>query len=329
MTQRIPAPARAATTALLAVLCLLAACGRTREIPPEETGTPNVMPKEQILYREAQQTFHAWMKQFGQPSGAAPLYDYLTLHSRRKLAEQGAGTRDAFAAWFENQRGLARSPFFYTFSRVDILDIDLRDTAHALLTASVVVEVPSQKLESVGTFTLLREAGAWKIPFAESGDFERSWWQQDRKFTALFRDEGLAHFDSRGLGIELLYPVTWDIDDNQRFRVPGESAPQTGIELSYLNPATNEKEAFIRIWVGPAPPPGEAAPDSSGAIRLLRKEDAQLAEAARATGTIFHLFDPRNGREIRAWGAVLEASGPFARFAAIIARIIESITLPS
>ena len=269
------------------------------------------------------------MKHFGQPSGAAPLYDCLTLQSRRKLAEQGVGTREAFVAWFENQRGLARAPFFYTFSRIDVLDIDVRDTVRALLTASVVVEVPSQKLESVGTFTLLREAGSWKIPFAESGDFERSWWQQDRKFTALFRDEGLAHFDSRGLGIELLYPVTWDIDDNQRFRVPGESALQTGVELSYLNPATNEKEAFIRIWIGPALPPEESVPDSSGAIRLLRKEDAQLAEASRAMGAIYILSDTRNARHIRAWGAVIEASGPFDRFSAIIARIIESISLPS
>jgi hypothetical protein len=314
---------------MLATLCLCAACGRTRDIPPEETGTPNVMPREQILYREAQQTFQTWMKHFGQPSGAAPLYDLLTLHSRRKLAEQGAATRDAFATWFENQRGLARAPFFYTFTRIDILDIDVRDTAHALVTASVIVEAPSQKLESVGTFTLLREAGAWKIPFAESGDFERSWWQQDRKFSTLFRDEGLAHFTSRGLGVELLYPVTWDIDDNQRFRVPGESAVQTGVVLSYLNPATNEKEAFIRIWVGPALPQEDAVADSSAFIRVLRKEDAQLVETTRASGTLFVLTDQKNARQLRAWGAVTDAAGPFSRYAAIIARIIESISLPS
>jgi hypothetical protein len=306
-------------------------CGSKRDIAAEERGTPNTMPKDQILYREAQQTFSQWMKDFGAQGKTAGLYPLLSVLSVKKLRTMGVTSGESFAAWFETQRAQARAPFFYSFSRIDILDIDVRDTAHAVVTASIVVEVPSKQLESLGSFFLVRERGAWKVPFGESGDFDRSWWQQERKFTSLVRDEGLSHFSSASVNVAFLYPVTWDVDDARSFRVPGEAAAQTGVELGYLNPSTNEKEVSLRIWSAPVLP-SESLPisDTSGAdVQVIKKEDAHGAETAHTGGTLFTLFDRRNGRLIRVYGAVLESAGGYARYAAIIARIVESLTLPS
>ena len=306
-------------------------CGSKRDIAAEELGTPNTMPKDQILYREAQQTFSRWMKDFGTQGRTAELYPLLSVLSVKKLRAMGVTSGTSFAAWFETQRAQARAPFFYSFSRIDILDIDVRDTAHAIVTASIVVEVPAKQLESVGSFFLVRERGAWKVPFGESGDFDRSWWQQERKFTSLVRDEGLSHFSSARVNVAFLYPVTWDVDDARSFRVPGESSAQTGVELGYLNPSTNEKEVSLRIWSAPVLP-SESLPiaDTSGAdVQVIKKEEAHSPDAAHAAGTLFTLFDRRNGRLIRVYGAVLESAGGYARYAAIIARIVESLTLPS
>lgn len=319
---------------LLAVVLLLAGCGRNREINPEEIGTPTTMPYEQILYREAQATLRQWLKAM---SGETPLtdaYAMLTAASRQRLKAAGVGNARQFAAWYEQNRQEGQAPFYVRFSRVDIIDTDIGDTARAVLTASLLVDIHTQTFQSVSSFILLRERGSWKLPFAESDDYVRSWWQQERPLTARIADDGLVAFSSRALRLSLRYPASWDVAESKAMPVPGEAALYPGIEISYTDPSTGTREAVVRIWTlaqaGTADQPqASAAPaqtdTAAAAFTLEEQREAQLREAATFAGKRSTLLDAAGRRRIVVFTGVNSAVGGYASYAETLAAILASL----
>ena len=308
---------------LPAMLCVVS-CGKKREIPAEERGSPNTVPLEQVLYREARTLFTQWLKVFSGETSLSTAYDMLTGESRRRLRESAVPGRKEFETWFQNQRHNAAPPFYYRFSRIDILDTDIRDTTSCIITATMLVDVQSQQIESLGSFTLVRERGAWRIPFAESGDWIRSWWQQERRFSSQLKDDGYAGYSSTALGLTLMYPISWDVSESGSFRVPNEPLAQRGVEFSYVDPSTQQKEALIRIWTKPydvAPDP-----DSTGsALRFLEKYDASVTDATPTAGKAFVYDDRRNSRFVCIYAGVNPSETTYGNFSAAFTRMVESL----
>lgn len=304
----------------------LAGCGGKREIHPDEVGTPTTIPRDLVLYREARDVFTRWMAALAPGAEVSAAYDLVSDRTRSQLAALGVRSGAQFAAWYQRNRDMDLSPFRYRFSRVDVLDIDTRDTTRALITATFVVETQTARVESIGSFTLLRQRDAWRVPFGDAG-WERGWWQQEHGFGRRLKDEGMSALMSRVLGMQVLYPVTWDAVDAASFRVPGDGAAHTGVEMSYLNPATMQKEATVRIWLG-----GErlAADTTAAADSLVIGEPlaATLAEAAPLAGEHWRIVVPRSGVVLHAFGGVQQAQGNYSAFRAAIRQIISSLTPP-
>jgi hypothetical protein len=338
----IPLPQTAAlrgrAAQLAAVLCaavlLLAGCGKNREISPEEIGTPTTMPYEQVLYRDAQATLRQWLKAMNGETPLADAYGMLTAASRQRLKAQGVGSGRQFAAWFDKNRQDGQAPFYIRFSRVDIIDTDIGDTARAVLTASLLVDFHTQSFQSVSSFILLRERGSWKVPFAESDDHIRSWWQQDRPLTARVADDGLVAFSSRALHLSLRYPASWDVSESKAMPVPGEAALYPGIEISYTDPATGTREALVRIWTlaqtGTAEQPQAAAAPArtdtaATAFTLEEQREAQLREAVTFAGKRSTLLDAAGRRRIVVFAGVNGAAGGYANYAETLAAILASL----
>lgn len=317
--------------ALLVCVLSLPGCGGKREIPPEETGQPNTLPPEQILYRQARDTFQKWLTEFGSDDRTADLYPLLTYRSRAILRKSGIASAARFNTWFTDLRARDMTPFNYRFERPDILDIDIRDTGRAVITATFVLHVFGKEFESVGSFFLIREQGAWKVPFAESGEWQRSWWQQDRGFGTRVREEGLTRYTSRSLGIEIEYPIAWDVAENAP-RAPGAGSQPTGVELKYLNPGTMRTEA--RVSISAAPIAGNEAMiagiDTSAisGFQVVRKEDATATNETLFTGKTYWIYDRKNSRFLVAFAGVDQEITPYSTFASILSSIIASFSLP-
>jgi hypothetical protein len=311
---------------ILPMLFLLVSCGKKRDIAPEERGTPTTLPYEQLLYRDARAAFTEWLKVFTGETPIANAYDMLTGASRRRLRDAGASNRKEFEFWFRAQQHNALPPFYYQFSRIDILDTDIRDTTKCIITATMVVDVQSQKIESVSSFTLLRENGAWRIPFAESGDWIRSWWQQERRFTSQLKDDGYTDYSSASLGLTMLFPVSWDLTESGGFKVPNEPQAQRGIEIRYVNPTTQQTEALVRIWAKPHDIP--ATPDSSqGTLQFVEKYDAAVKDALPTTGRSFVYDDKKNGRLVHIYAGVNPTETTFANYATVFTKMLESLSI--
>ncbi|GEM_PF-1270767 len=314
--------------AALLLLMLLTACGeREKVIPREETGEPNTVPEEIQRYREARDVFRTWVQLFHRPRDAKNAYPLLTAESRRRLAARGIRNAEDFAGWVETREQKNIAPFTYEFSRFDILDIDVRDTSRALITATFIVHVRQSTFESVSSFILERERGAWRVPFAESGNFESSWWQKEKNFLSRMRIEGMTEFTADSLGVTVFYPRTWDLSTGSRLTFP-EHAPLQGIELRYIDPSTLSASALIRI--APLPP---AATDSITAadstartpLEVLQSEEVSFEDTIpmRARQTI--LRDPVSGRRLLFLTGVAEGDQDMKRFAETFRAVRNSI----
>jgi hypothetical protein len=298
-------------------LLLLLSCGKEEKpIPTEETGEPNVVPVEMQMYREARSVFRTWVQLFQRPREAEPAYPLLSGSSRRKLSSMGITDADAFAQWVERETGSGRTPFSYEFSRFDILDIDVRDTNRAIVTASFLVHANQNTFESVSSFFLLREKGNWKVPFAEASNFETSWWQKEKNFFSRLREEGMTDFASDSLGLSFVYPMTWDISSGIPLAFP-QRGTQRGIELRYIDPSSQVASAVIRIAVvpegtgkseqsQPAPPPHPSSagstdsPTSEGeeGLLLIETKAVQLEQPQPMRGTMYVYADPVSRQHI-------------------------------
>lgn len=315
---------------LLVPLLLLAACGdREKVIPREETGEPNTVPEEIQSYREARNVFRTWVQLFHRPRAAKEAYPLMTAESRRSLAARGVRDAEGFADWVEAREQENISPFTYEFSRFDILDIDVRDTSRALVTANFIVHVRQSTFESVSSFILEREGGAWRVPFVESGNFESSWWQKDANFLSRMRMEGMTEFSSDSLGVRFSYPRTWDLSTEAQLAFPDHGS-RRGIELRYLDPSTLSTAAFIRI--APLPPMDADSlhtTDSTrnGRLEVLSSESVLLEGAmpVRATQTL--LRDPAGGRRLLFLAGVAEGDESLERFAETFRAVRNSILI--
>ncbi len=311
--------------AVLLVLAV-AGCGGKREIHPDEVGTPTTIPRDLVIYREARDVFTRWMAALAPGADLSAAYALVSDRTRSLLAASGVRSGAQFAAWFQRNRDVDMAPFRYRFSRVDVIDIDTRDTARAVITATFVVETNAARIESIGSFVLLRQRDAWRVPFGDAG-WERGWWQQEQGFGRRLRDEGMSALASRALGMQVLYPVTWDAVDATTFRVPDDGASHAGVEMSYLNPATMQKEATVRIWRSTERLAADttAAPDS---LVIDEPVEAVLAEQAPLRGERWRIVVPRSGIVLHAFGAVQESQGNYSTFRATIRQIIRSLTPP-
>ncbi len=305
-----------------------AGCGGKREIHPDEIGTPTTLPRDLVLYREARDVFTKWMSALAPGADVSAGYALVSDRTRTALAGLGVRSGAQFAGWFQRNRDLDTAPFRYRFSRVDVLDIDTRDTTRAVVTATFVVETQGARIESIGSFFLLRQRNAWRVPFGDGGNWERGWWQQEQGFGRRLKDEGMSALMSRVLQMQVLYPVTWDAVDAASFRVPGEASPRQGVELSYMNPASMQREASVRIWLGTE----RMAPDTTAAadsLVIAEPVSATLPDAVPLTGELWRVVVPRTGVVIHAFGGVQEAHSPYATFRSTIRLIIASLTSPS
>ncbi len=162
---------------LIPALLLLPACGGERKVSDAEKGVPNMVPNDLLLYREARTTFKEWMSVFTPSATRGPAFSLLSAKSVRTLKSYGVKSTAGFQRWFDKKADAGKHPFAYNFSRLDIIDIDVTDSNRAVITATFLVQSHDSQLESVGSFFLVRENGSWKVPFAESGEYERLWWQ--------------------------------------------------------------------------------------------------------------------------------------------------------
>jgi hypothetical protein len=304
----------------------VAGCGGKREIHPDEVGTPTTIPRDLVMYREARDVFTRWMAALAPGADLSAAYALVSDRTRSQLAAAGVRSGAQFAAWFQRNRDMDMTPFRYRFSRVDVIDIDTRDTLRALITATFVVETQASRIESIGSFILLRQRDAWRVPFGDSG-WERGWWQQEHGFGRRLRDEGMSALMSRSLGMQVLYPVTWDAVDATSFRVPDDGASHAGVEMSYLNPATMQKEATVRIWRSTVRLPADTTAASDSLV-IEEPVEAVLAEQAPLRGERWRIVVPRSGIVLHAFGAVQESQGSYSTFRATIRQIIHSLNPP-
>ena len=323
----LPAAPRILFAALFLSL-LLTACGdREKVIPKEETGEPNTVPEEIQRYREARSVFRTWVQLFHRPRDAKSAYPLMTAESRRRLSARGVRDADHFASWVEEQDAKSRSPFNYEFSRFDILDIDVRDSSRALITATFIVHVRQSTFESVSSFILERERGAWRVPFAESGNFESSWWQKEKNFLSRMRIEGMTEFTSDSLGVTFSYPRSWDLSAGMELSF-ADRPPQRGIELRYLDPSTMSTAALIRIAsLPPAAGDSLTAADSTAGntLQVLESGPVRLDDSVpiRARQTV--LRDPVSGRRLLFLAGVSDGEENMQRFAETFRAVRNSI----
>ena len=313
---------------LLLSLLLFTACGdRDRVISKEETGEPNTVPEEIQRYREARSVFRTWVQLFHRPRDAKGAYPLMTAESRRRLAARGVEDAAAFSAWAEEQETKSLPPFTYEFSRFDILDIDVRDTSRAVITATFLVHVRQSTFESVSSFILERERGAWRVPFAESGNFETSWWQKEKNFLSRMRIEGMTEFTSDSLGVTFSYPRSWDLSAGMQLAF-ADRPPQRGIELRYLDPSTMSTAAFIRIA---ALPPSDtdslvvADSTAGGALQVLASDPVHLDDTVPMHARQTVLRDPLSGRRVLFLAGVADGEDDMVRFAETFRAVRNSI----
>jgi len=319
------------------LLVLLISCAKKRDIQTEESGTPNTMPREQILYREAREIISQWIKGFGNPSDRQKMYQLLTSSSRNRLAQLGVSNEQSFSDWFQKNVDNKLPPFTYSFSQVDILDIDITDTNKAVITANVFVQSEAREVETVACFILVRQGNTWKVPFGERGDWERSWWQQEKNFGTRMRSGGMQSYSSQSLEIDLEYPQTWDLNESATFLFPSENGVRKGIEISYLNPSSMTKEAFVRILSTQGS--GTQTQEMMQAVQLdslqknkpvpLETREATMTEAVHTSGKVFSFYDSKNNRILLVYGAVADATVSYSTFATTIKQIVDSITFQS
>jgi hypothetical protein len=323
-------PHRPQAFLLLSLILLLLSCGEEKkQIPKEESGEPNTVPVELQQYREARSVFRSWVKLFHRPREADAAYSLLSSASIRRLSRAGVRSADDFGSWIASQEAGGRAPFIYEFSRFDILDIDVRDSTRAVITASFLVHRHQNTFESVSSFFLKRENGSWKVPFAESGNYESSWWQKEKNFLARLREEGMATFQSDSLGITFSYPMTWDIASAVPIDINALPALH-GIELQYIDPASMQPAAIVRIAtlppVAPSSPDSSALPDSSAMLSVLSTVPVATEHPLPMQGTLQMLSASPDGSRI-AFLALVADDAAFARFRQTFQTIRKSIFL--
>jgi len=314
---------------VLCVALLISGCGsESKEIPQEERGEPNVLPEEIILYREAREAFKEWVRLFESPRSYQLPYRRLSAASKTKLRSDGVTDADTFGKWFSGRAAGNEPPFFYIFSRFDILDIEMRDTVEALLTATFLVHVHQSAFESVGTFRLKRQGGVWVVPFAESADYEKAWWQKERNFASRVQEEGLSSYMSEALGLAFRYPITWDVTESSSLRFPSHPAAKPGIELTYVDPVSLQPQAMLRIAAVQAHLSDSVRVDTGAneesSLQLLRSEETVLSEANVMKGKTFWLIDDMNDRYILVMG-VVDMHSDYKHFSPTINSILSSI----
>ncbi|MBN1446432.1 MAG: hypothetical protein JXA28_00775 [Bacteroidetes bacterium] len=311
---------------------MTAGCGeREKVIPKEESGEPNTVPVEIQQYREARDVFRAWVQLFQRPRNATVAFPLITATGKKRLASIGVTDPATFAGWIDRKEAEQLAPFIYEFSRFDIMDIDVRDSMRAIITATFLVHVQQRTFESVSSFILKRERGSWRVPFAESGDFESSWWQKEKNFLTRMVQEGMTDFTSDSLGITLSYPRTWDVNSGVILSFPHHPV-QRGIELRYVDPSTLSTAALIRV--APLPVIGSdttATADTLGSarVRILDSEQIQFVDPQPMRGTQSILFDPATGRRLLYLSVVDEQREDYQHFAETFRAVQQSILFTS
>ncbi|MFZ1729230.1 MAG: hypothetical protein WBQ23_01275 [Bacteroidota bacterium] len=315
---------------LIAGLFFIQACGNEqRAIPKEETGEPNTLPAEMLLYREARDTFTLWAETFAPEHDASRAYALLSASSRRALRDLGVSSPETFRTWFDQQSDAGRTPFSYSFSRFDVLDIELQDSSRALITATFLVHLNQSSFESVGTFTLRRERGAWVVPFAESGNFESSWWQKEKQFAIRVKEEGLSQITSDSLALSLKYPVAWDVVSLRSASLPTQPLALPGISLQYIDPTSLTPVAFVRMVQLSAPLPDSlrVSPDSASLahLRFLRSEKVTSDNGMAVQGELRWIADPAHNRMLLFYSAVDVSQVSYESFSETFTAIRKSI----
>jgi hypothetical protein len=236
---------------------------------------------------------------------------------------------ETFRSWFDEQSDAGRTPFSYSFSRFDVLDIELRDSNQALITATFLVHLHQSSFESVGTFTLRREGGAWVVPFAESGNFESSWWQKEKQFAMRISEEGLSRIASDSLSLSMKYPIAWDVVSLQRANMPMQAGPLPGMALQYIDPTSLTPVAFVRIAQLPTSLPDSlrAHPDSisHAALRFLRSEQITNDNGVPVQGELRWIADPAHNRILLFYSGVDLSQVSYDSFSQTFAAIRKSI----
>jgi hypothetical protein len=308
-------------------------CGKDDgSVPKEETGEPNTLPSEVLHFREARDTFLKWTEAFAPDRNLTQAYALLNASSRKALRQQGVVDAGGFESWFEQQTAANRTPFSYTFSRFDILDIDLQDSTRAIVTATFLVHLHQSTFESVGSFILRRERGRWVIPFVQGSSFEAGWWEKEKQFAMRMSEEGMTRFTSTGLSLSLKYPVAWDVLSKDAARIPTQASVLKGVALQYIDPASLTPVAFARVAILPGPLPDslQVSGDSSftAQLRFLRSEKVTNDNGLPVEGEVRWIADPSLNRYILFYSAVDVSLVSYDRFVETFAIIRKSL-LPS
>ncbi len=245
------------------------------------------------------------------------------------LRDLGVTDAATFRSWFDKQADAGRTPFSYTFSRFDVLDIELQDSSKALITATFLVHIHQSTFESVGTFSLRRERGAWVVPFAEAGNYESGWWQKEKQFSMRMSEEGLSRISSDSLFLTMKYPLAWDVVSLKHAAVPEQSALLPGIAIHYIDPISLTPVAFVSLAALPTilPDSLKTPPDSSSTakLRFLRSEKVSIDNGLPVQGELRWIADPANNRMLIFYAGVDISKVNYESFSETFAVIRKSI----
>jgi hypothetical protein len=316
--------------ALIILLLFAAGCGGKRNVPADDLDQPTTMPREQVLYREARSTLSSWLGIFDNTPPGEDHFRLITERSRKRLAGMGIYDAAAFARWFSDLRSNGASPFRFRISRVDILDVDITDTMRARITATFVLESDGRMSENLGLFTLVREQNAWKIPFGESDNWQKSWCDLERESLPDLSERDMRSHLSTELGLIFQYPVSWDVNQPAPFNMPEPLGGRQCISLRYNDPNSGSIGVLLAMCEVPlAEGPSQTAPlDTAGlnnAMVVRSTQSCKVNAGAPLAGKLFWLQDPVKNRFIAVYAGVNPSTGSYSNFSQVIDAVVRSI----
>jgi hypothetical protein len=168
------------------------------------------------------------------------------------------------------------------------------------------------------------------VPFAESGNFESSWWQKEKRFAMRMSEEGLSRIMSDSLALSMKFPVTWDVLSARKTALPTQSGMLPGIALQYVDPAAaTTPVAFVRVAVLPVPLPDSlrVRPDSAAhaPLRSIRSEKVTSDNGLAVQGELRWIADPANNRMLLFYSAVDVSQTDYESFSETFMAIRKSL----
>lgn len=313
---------------LVFLCCGIFACGGKRNVEEDRYAKSTEIPEEQLSHRQAKKIFLEWISIFASDSKISRGYDLLTEFSKKILAEKySVHSSNQFVGWFLTLRASETPPFHYSITRIDIVDIFATDSL-ATITATFQVRQGDKTMDEVGTFFLRKNKNEWRIPFAESPDWTLGWWEREMSIESVQLQEGFISYRSETLGIQFIYPQTWDIIYPKDIFIPSVNQSAIGIELSYTSENEIQPHIFVRFAALSPQATGvhhQQSDSTSMSGFVLRSSEPLEQSEDHAMGRAYTLEDPTTQRTVYVLISAPSAAHDLHAYQSVVDRILSSI----